>query len=164
MIVNGRAVAAGRFGPRIRALVKSPLLVHPLSIYGRVLSIDCRTRESHAYIAYVRHATFSNIPTSLFLALRPDFTSCSTNLQPFPQPRRREKKKKKKERKKEKKRRRIFYNRYLPKWRVTIRDETKKKEINKKRKEKRKKTLSTGGIVFPELLIYRFRCPVLYLD
>ena len=73
-------------------------------------------------------------------------------------------KKKKKERKKGKKRRRIFYNRYLPKWRVTIRDETKKKEMNKKRKEKRKKTLSTCGIVFPELLIYRFRCPVLYLD
>ena len=128
MIVNGRAVAAGRFGPRIRALVKSPLLVHPLSIYGRVLSIDCRTRESHAYIAYVRHATFSNIPTSLFLALRPDFTSCSTNLQPFPQPRRREKKKKRKKERKKKKGGESFITDIYPSGELRFETKQKKKK------------------------------------
>ena len=74
MIVNGRA-GSWPAVRRIRALVKSPLLVQPLSIYGRVLSIDSGlegvTRVSPTY---VRHARFVRHSYAVILALHSDFS------------------------------------------------------------------------------------------
>lgn len=70
--------------------------------YRSIAGLERVTRISPTYdTPRFTDRSVSNIPTSLFLALRPDFTSCSTNLQPFPQSRKKKRRKKRKKKKEE---------------------------------------------------------------